>query len=394
MTSSSVPVHMRRVGFDPDAELARLRTGAKISRVTLFPGAEAWLVTRYHDVKAVLGDASRFSTRTGPGVNPLLSSQSDRSGFLLGYDPPDHTRLRKMLTAQFTVARMRRLRPRVEAVVTEHLDAMAAIGSPIDLMQSFALPIPSLVICELLGVPYADRDEFQSQSRARVDLSKGPDERTAAAEHTRRYLGELVARQRRTPGEDMLGTLVREHGDEVGEAELTGVADFLLMAGHETTANMLGLGVLLLLEQPDQLAMLRDPANVDTTVEELLRYLSVVHCCIPRMATEDVVIGDTTIAAGDLVICSFSAANRDPEMIGADVNLDRFDLTRGITSHVAFGYGMHRCLGAPLARMEMQIAYPSLFERFPGLRLDVPLDEVSFRSFALVFGLDALPVAW
>ncbi|HKN97370.1 MAG TPA: cytochrome P450 [Pseudonocardiaceae bacterium] len=392
-----MPVHIRRDRFDPVPELVRMREESAISRITLPWGTDAWLATRYDAVRTVLGDATRFSNAGGTGRRgPLQGSGEDeirpnRTGFLLGYDPPDHTRLRKLLTAEFTVARMRRLRPRVEAIVAERLDAMAAAGAPADLVADFALPVPSLVICELLGVPYSDRDEFQRLSRARLDMSRDIEDRVAAGDEARAYMAGLVARQRTSPGDAMLGMLIREHGDDIDDDELTGVADLLLLAGHETTSNMLGLGTLLLLREPDQLAMLRDPSRVDNAVEELLRYLSVVHTVAPRMALTDVTLAGHHIKAGELVLCSLPAANRDPSL-GDD--LDHVDVTRAVTTHVAFGHGIHHCLGAPLARMEMRIAYPALFDRFPTLRLAVPFEDVPFRAFSVVHGLSALPVEW
>jgi cytochrome P450 len=394
----TMPVHIRRDRFDPVPELVRLREESALTRVTMPWGTEAWLATRYEAVRTVLGDATRFSNAGGIGRRgPLQGSGSgdsptpDRTGFLLGYDPPDHTRLRKLLTAEFTVARMRRLRPRVAAIVTEHLDALAAAGAPADLVADFALPVPSLVICELLGVPYADRTEFQRLSRTRLDMSRDIEVRVAAGDEGRAYMAGLIAEQRKAPGDGMLGMLIREHGDDIDDVELTGVADLLLLAGHETTSNMLGLGTLLLLRNPGQLALLRDPDRVDNAVEELLRYLSVVHTVVPRMALADVALEGQLIRAGDVVLCSLPAANRDPSL-GDD--LDRVDVTRTVTTHLAFGHGIHHCLGAPLARMEMRIAYPALFERFPTLRLAVPFDEVPFRAFSVVYGLSALPVAW
>jgi cytochrome P450 len=394
--TARLPLHIRRNQFDPVPELAKLRAEAPLTRITL-PWTTAWLATRYREVRQILGDATRFSNQGGGNRGPLQGSDSGdspdrmRSGFLLGYDPPDHTRLRKLLTPEFTVARMRRLRPRVEAIVAQHLDAMAERGAPVDLVSAFALPVPSLVICELLGVPYADRDEFQRLSRDRLDISQDIEKRIAAGDAARAYMAGLISVQRRSPGDDMLGMLVREHGDDIDDQELTGVADLLLLAGHETTSNMLSLGTLLLLREPEQLAIMRDPARVDAAVEELLRYLTVVHTVVPRIALTDVEIGGEVVKAGEVVLLSLPAANRDPAL-GDD--LDHVDLTRAVTTHLAFGHGIHHCLGAPLARMEMRIAYPALFEKFPGLRIAVPFDEVEFRAFSAIFGLSSLPVAW
>jgi cytochrome P450 len=394
-----MPVHLRRNRFDPVVELTHMRERSALTRLALPSGTEFWLATRYDVIRQVLGNATRFSNR-GVGIQvPLQGSASEgaasggrmTSGFLPGYDPPDHTRLRKLLTAEFTTARMLRLRPRVAEIVSRQLDAMADAGSPADLVDDFALPVPLLVICELLGVPYADRAEFQKLSKARLDMTRDLSDRVAASDAARSYMADLMARQRKHRGDGMLGRLVGEHGDEIGESELAGVADLLLLAGHESTSNMLSLGTLLLLREPEQLAVLRDPARVDNAIEELLRYLSVVHTLVPRRATQDVALDGIEIRAGELVVCSIPAANRDPAL-GDD--LDRVDLTRTAATHLAFGHGIHHCLGAPLARMEMRIAYPALFDRFPGLRLNVAFDEVQFRVFSVVYGLSSLPVAW
>ncbi|MEV7965701.1 cytochrome P450 [Sphaerisporangium sp. NPDC088356] len=392
------PTHIRRDRFDPVPELARLRADEPVSRVELF-GRSAWLLTRYEDVREVLGDATRFSNRMrSPFGIPSRDADGDTaetprvvSGVLIGYDPPDHTRLRRLLTPEFTMRRMRRLQPRIEAIVAEHLQAMEDAGSPADLVKSFALPIPSLVICELLGVPYADREGFQRRSNARLNVFLDLEARAAALKESHAYMGELVTRQRANPGDDMIGMLVREHGDAIDDAELVGVADLLLLAGHETTSNMLGLGTLLLLQNPDQLAAMRDGEEIDQMVEELLRYLSIVHTVVPRTAKEDVVLAGRPIKAGETLILSIPSANRDSSL-GDD--LDRFDPSRDAGPHLAFGHGIHHCLGAPLARMEMRIAFPALLRRFPGLRLAVPIEEVPFRSFSVVHGVESLPVAW
>jgi cytochrome P450 len=384
-----IPVHLRRDKFDPVAELSELREQRPISRVRLQWGALGWLATRYEDVRQVLGDATKFSN-TVVG-RPMMGALPGRNGMLLTYDPPDHTRLRRLLTPEFTVRRIRRLQPRIEAIVTEHLDAMQRGGRTADLVTDFALPIPSLVICELLGVPYADRAEFQHYSTIRLNMALDIEVRGKALMASRQYMAGLIAQQRKDPGDDMLGMLIREHGDDIDDAELTGVADLLLIAGHETTSNMLALGTLLLLRNPEQAAEVRAGHNVDDTVEELLRYLSIVHMVMPRTALEDVVLSGQRIAAGEIVICSLAAANRDPQL-GED--MDSFDVSRKIATHLAFGHGIHHCLGAPLARMEMRTAYPALLRRFPELRVTVPLDEVPFRSYSVVYGLESLPVAF
>ncbi|MET0235728.1 MAG: cytochrome P450 [Kibdelosporangium sp.] len=387
-----IPLHVRRNRYEPLPELLQLRD-QPLTKVNLRFGGEAWLTTRYEDVRQVLGDAVTFSNSMEGRPIPLaLRSENPRGdGFLLTYDPPDHNRLRRLLTPEFTVRRIRRLAPRIEAIVQEHLDALEEAGPPADLVSMFGLPIPSLVICELLGVPYEDRGEFQHRSSIRLDVSLDLDVRGAAIAASREYMAALIARQRANPGDDMIGMLIREHGDDLTDLELTGVADLLLLAGHETTSNMLSLGTMLLLENPEQAAEVRAGRMVDEAVEELMRYLSVVHSVTPRTAREDVVVGGQKVAAGEIVLCSLPAANRDP-VLGEHV--DRFDVTRKTASHLAFGHGIHHCIGAPLARMEMKIAFPALLRRFPGLAVAVPVDDVDYRSYSIVFGVKSLPVTW
>ena len=394
-----MPLHMRREGFDPVPEMAALRDDEGVRQVETAFGMPAFLVARHADVKAVLADSARFSNDSrrafdAPGAPKLSDEERDRmrAGNLLGVDPPEHTRLRSMLTPEFTVRRMRRLEPRIVEIVDDHLDAMEKAGPPSDLVADFALPIPSLVICELLGVPYADRESFQQRTSKLLDISLPMDERLELGRESREYMADLVARAQAAPGEDMLGMLVRDHGDDLSTDELIGIAGLLLIAGHETTSNMLGLGALALLRHPEQLALVRDdPAVVAPAVEELLRWLTIVHSGVVRTATVDVELAGHTIPAGDLVVCSLPTANRDPALLRDPETLD---VTRGAAGHVAFGHGVHHCLGAPLARMEMRIAFPALLRRFPGLALDVPFADVPFRAFHFIYGLQALPVRW
>lgn len=393
-----LPLHMRRDGFDPVPEMARLRDEEGVRQVPTAFEVPAFLVTRYDDVREVLADSGRFSNAVRaldvPGAEPVSDAERERmrAGNLLAFDPPEHTRLRRMLTPEFTVRRMRRLEPRIVEIVDDHLDAMEKAGPPADLVADFALPIPSLVICELLGVPYADRAEFQERTGKLLDMSLSIEERRALAREGQEYMADLVARAQAAPGEDMLGMLVRDHGHDLSTDELIGVAQLLLIAGHETTSNMLGLGTLALLRHPDQLALVRDdPAAVAPAVEELLRFLGIVHSGIPRTATRDVEVGGVAIPEGSLVVLALAAANRDPRFLAGG---DRLDVTRDAGGHLAFGHGVHHCLGAPLARMEMRIAFPALLRRFPDLALAVPFEEVGFRAFHFIYGLQALPVTW
>lgn len=392
------PLHMRRDRFDPAAELTEVREGDGIRRVESMFGVPAWLIARHDDVREVLGDATRFSNAGGLALRMPGDTRSEQekrramAGQMLAADPPDHTRLRRFLTPEFTVRRMKRLEPRIVEIVDEHLDAMEAAGSPTDLVPSFALPIPSLVICELLGVPYADRAEFQHRTGRQLDLSIPMDERIALQRESRAYMDRLVAGAKADPGEDVLGMLVREHGEEMSDDELAGIASLLLVAGHETTSNMLGLGTLALLRHPDQLAQVRDdPSVVDAAVEELMRWLSIVHTGVARTTTTEVQLAGRTIPAGELVLCALPAANRDPAHVEEP---DELDVSRGAMGHLAFGHGVHHCLGAPLARMEMRIAFPALLRRFPDLAVAVPIEDVAFRAFHFVYGLHSLPVTW
>jgi cytochrome P450 len=393
------PLLMRRDAFDPTAELREIRETDGVRTAKNAFGMDVFLVTRHEDIKEVLADHERFSNSRPPGFVvpgvpdiPEEELASARAGNLLSLDPPEHQRVRRMLTAEFTIRRMRLLEPRIVEIVDAQLDAMETAGPPADLVESFALPIPSLVICELLGVPYEDREDFQRRSARQLDFSVPIPERLELSRRSREYMGSLVERARRQPGGDILGMLVREHGTELTDDELIGIASLLLLAGHETTSNMLGLGTLALLRHPDQLAAVRDdPGAIGPAIEELLRWLSIVHSAIPRITTTDVEIAGVPIPAGQLVFVSLPSGNRDPDFIDSPEVLD---IGRGAPGHLAFGHGVHHCLGAPLARMEMRIAFPALLRRFPTLALAKDFGDVSFRSFHFIYGLKSLEVTW
>jgi cytochrome P450 len=397
--AQQLPVHMRRNTFNPTPELREIRETTGVRTTLSAFGMEVFLVTRHEDVKMVLSDHQRFSNGRPPGFvapgAPEMSEEeqaSARAGNLLGLDPPEHQRLRRMLTPEFTIRRMKRLEPRIAEIVKQQLDEMESAGAPVDLVEHFALPIPSLVICELLGVPYDDREDFQRRTARQLDLSIPIPERFELQRQGRAYMRSLVERSRRQPGEDILGMMVREHGTEVTDDELIGIASLLLLAGHETTSNMLGLGTLALLRHPDQLAAVRDdPDAVAPAVEELLRWLSIVHSAIPRLTTTDVEIAGVPIPAGQLVFVSLPAGNRDPDFVDSP---EALDIGRGAIGHLAFGHGVHHCLGAPLARMEMRTAFPALLRRFPALTLAEDFDDVQFRSFHFIYGLKSLQVRW
>jgi cytochrome P450 len=400
-TNRQIPLAYRREQphpFDPVPELLALRGTGTLTRQAAPNGELVWLVTRHADARLVLSD-KRFSTALTPStlVRPQatgrasVASPARQPGSFLGYDPPEHTRLRRMVASAFSARRMKLLGDRIEHIVADCLDAMARRGPPADLVTAFAEPVPSLVICELLGVPRHDREDFQRRAHRAFDQTLDQQELIDTFAPIWEYIASLVARQRENPDDTVLGALVREHGTELTDTELTGISNLLLIAGHDTTANMLGLGTLLLLRHPEHVAAVRDPQRVDAAVEEMLRYLSVAHTGLVRTATEDVMIGDQLIRTGEHVMLSLSTANRDASLY---LDPDRFDTTRDADQHLAFGYGTHFCLGAALARQEMRTAFPALLNRFPGLRLAIGFEEVPFRSFATVYGLRSLPVMW
>jgi cytochrome P450 len=310
--------------------------------------------------------------------------------FLL-MDPPEHTRYRRLLTGQFTVRRMNALVPDIERIVAEHLDAMARAAHPVDLVQAYALPIPSMVICELLGVPYADRGQFQRWTAILLALDTDWETVRSTADELRAYMLDLVRAKRRLPADDLLGGLIHG-GGELTDDELANMGNLLLIAGHETTANMLALGTLTLLRNPDQLALLRaDPALFDEAVEELLRYASIIQFGLLRTATEDVEIGGRWIRAGEPVVVAAAVANRDPARFADG---DRLDVTKKYSPHLAFGHGVHQCLGQQLARVELKVGLRALLERFPTLRLAVPVEQLRMRDDMAIYGVHELPVTW
>jgi cytochrome P450 len=394
--AASPPVTMptrREHPLDPPQELEKWREEAPVRRLRYADGHVGWLVTGHAAARAVMGDG-RFSTR--PELHHPTTPQIGRHqamrrppAFFVRLDPPEHTRYRRLLTGQFTVRRMKLLEPRIAEITASTLDAMLRTGPPAELVHDFALPIPALVICELLGVPYADRDNFQRQATTIVSLQVSTEEKQQAMNELNAYVRALVADKRARPADDLISGLAS--GGELTDDELAGMALLLLVAGHETTANMLALGTFTLLGHPDQLATLRrDPALVPGAVEELLRYLTVVDFMV-RTALEDVELDGHTIRAGETVTVSLPAANRDPRRF-ADPGV--MDISRDATGHLTFGHGIHQCLGQQLARNEMRIALPALLDRLPGLRLAVPAEEVPMRSDMLVYGVHRLPVTW
>ncbi|MER6961403.1 cytochrome P450 [Streptomyces sp. NPDC000618] len=393
-TDTPPPLPRHRPLLDPAAEYGRWVRERPLTRISLWGDLHPWLVTRNEDARAVLSDARFSSENVRPGFPGLQPTPPPRTpGQLFAMDPPDHTRLRRMLIPEFTFRRVEQLRPAIRKITDELLDGLVKQQRPADLVEHFTLPLPLLVICELLGVPYADRDFIHRQAAAFATVSAGPEAMRAGWAALFGYLQELLAAKAGEPGDDLMSKLAAERvaTGEATSAEAAGMLVQLLIAGHETTASMLSLGVVALLRHPDQLAALRaDDGLVPGAVEELLRYLTVVHIGMRRIATEDVEVGGVTVRAGEGVVVALQAANRDPAVFA---DPDTLDITRDAGQHLAFGHGLHHCLGQSLARAELQIALPTLFRRLPELRATGPAEEFAFEGRA-VHGVRELPVAW
>lgn len=394
MEPDSLFMPLLRTGLDPVAELGRRREEQPVSRLDLF-GNTVWLVTRHADVRAVLGDADTFSNDfanllAAGGADAEDLGLTDPGG--LGFtDPPEHTQLRRLLAPSFSARRLEALLPRIREVVDARLDALEAAGPGADLVEVFATAVPSLVIGEFVGVPEDEQLEFGRLAAGRFDLLESILSPLDSAADAIEYLLGLIDRQRSNPGGGLLGRLIAENPG-IDDRTLAGLADGLLVGGHETTASMLALGAITLLTDPARAELLRDErADADAAVEELLRYLTVVQVAFPRIARTATVIGDQPVEPGDLVLCSLSSADRD---VALGPDLDRVDLTRAPTPHLAFAYGIHHCLGAQLARLELRVAFPALVRRFPTLRLAVDPAEIRYRERSIVYGVEELPVTW
>ncbi|GAA1837029.1 cytochrome P450 [Pseudonocardia ailaonensis] len=376
---------------DPYPAYADLRADEPVRRIDL-PGGPQWIVTRYADARAAFVD-ERLSK---DWRYTLPAEQRDQfpaapTPMMLLLDPPDHTRLRKLVSRSFTARRMTELRPRVQEIADELLAALPADGS-LDLMAHYAFLLPVRVICELLGVPAEDRDDFGHWSSTMIDDSP-QQEKQDASMRLGKYLAELIERKRAEPDDALLSALTQvseDDGDALSQEELVAMAMMLLIAGHETTVNLIGNGVVGLLTHPDQRRILAEkPELWPSAVEEFLRWDAPVTTAPVRFAAEDVEIAGTTIPAGAIVILGIGAANRDEERFADAATLD---VTRDDRGHVAFGYGLHHCLGAPLARAEGEIALRSLFTARPELALAVEPGELVHRHSVLVHGVAALPV--
>ncbi|GAA5040050.1 cytochrome P450 [Thermocatellispora tengchongensis] len=387
----------RECPFAPPAEYARLREEEPVKRVTLPTGKQAWIVTRYADVRRLLADPRLSSDPRRPNFPALGIGEQEaaaRSRPFIRTDPPEHTRHRRMLQAEFTVKRVKGMRPAIQATVDRLIDRMLADGPPVDLVPAFANAVSTSTVLNLVGVPADDLEFFRDVTR--VSGGRGSDAREIgeALGNMFRMLGELIAERKRNPGEDLLSKLVVNHLAQgvVTEQELLSTIGITIIAGRETTTSMISLGTLMLLERPETLAELRNaPHLLPAAVEELLRALSVADSIPLRVATEDIEVAGTVIPAGDGVICLLAAADHDPEVFP---DPGRLDLTRVNRSHMAFGYGIHQCIGQNLARLELEIALGTLIARIPGLKLAVPFDRLDFKHDSATFGIESMPVTW
>jgi hypothetical protein len=388
-----------RCPLDPSPDLSALRDDGPLTRVRLWDGSTPWLVTRHAEQRALLGDRriSADSTKDGyPQQGPATKARRNRVRSFIAMDDPEHARLRRMVTGTFTVRRVEEMRPGIQRIVDQFIDEMLAGPSPADLVTAFALPVPSLVICQLLGVPYADHEFFQRASRTLINTNTPPETARETQDELVGYLDSLIGRKLAEPGDDLLSRVATERvaTGEMTRRELAAMGLLLLIAGHETTANMIALGTYALLTHPDQLAAVRgtdDPQLIVRTVEELLRYLSIVHTGRRRVALEDIEIAGEVIRAGDGVVLPNEIANRDAAVF---TNPDELDVSRDARRHMAFGFGVHQCLGQPLARVELQVVYGTLYRRLPALALAADPATIPFKHDGIVYGVYELPVSW
>jgi cytochrome P450 len=383
--------------FEPPPEFAELRAQESVARTSTPAGVDVWTVSRYDDVRAVL-TAPGISSRCAPSMHVTPGADLAREvmpGNILQLDGPAHARLRRMLTAEFTVRRVEALRPYIQRIVDEHIDELLAGPNPTDFYETFALPIPSLVICELLGVPYADREMFHKLSAVVMRIDTDREIAYTAYGQIRAYMQTLFTAKLTEPGDDLMSRMIersRESGQPLTVPEMVELGTTLLIAGHETTANMIALSTAALLQHPAELDKLRsDPDLAPSAVEEMLRYLSVIQFGLLRQATQDISVGSMTVKSGEWLVAALGAGNRDASVYSEP---DAIDLQRKAKTHLAFGFGIHQCVGQQLARVELQEVYARLFRRIPSLKLAVPFDAVEFKDKALVYGVEKLPVTW
>ena len=383
--------------FELPEPYAAARAGCPVMPVRLWNDQKAWLLTRHADFCAVLVDprfSGEFARPDFPTVTEARRGIDKAERAFVGMDNPKHDHYRRMLLKEFTTKRMLALRPKIEAITDDLLDAIEAKGPPTDLIAALAVEMPALVMCALFGSPYEDHGYIAKCAAGRHGLSQSPAAATQSAADLVDYCRQLIAKKEAEPADDMLSRVIQEYvrSDQLSREDLADMCSMILRAGHDTTTNMIGLGTLLFLQHPDQLARLKaEPDLIESAVDELLRYLSPVQFAPRRVAVEDAEVNGAMIRQGDGVFAINAMANRDAAEFP---NPDEFDIGRDASNHLAFGYGIHRCLGQGLARIELQTVFPKLFARFPQLRLAVPLESVPFKYDSQIYGLYELPLTW
>ncbi|MDG9706405.1 cytochrome P450 [Streptomyces sp. DH37] len=385
----------RKCPFSPPEQYAQLAAERPIAKARLATGREAWLVTGYHNIRQLLTDPRVSSSRREenfPFYFPIPEVFRTETSFI-GYDPPEHTRTRRKAAVTFTNRRTQMLRPQIEKIVDETIDRLIASGSPADLHHELSLPIPMTVICLLLGIPYEDHEFFQKHGAVLLAGDSTTQQRQAAMVEVGHYLENLIAIKEKTPGDDLLSRAIveyRESGEEYETRDLVNLCRLLMNGGHETTASMISIGTACLLEHPEELAKIKaDPSLVPTALEEVIRFLTIGDAAIARVAMEDIEIGGVTIPKGDGILCVAFTGNRDPEVYEEP---DKLILERGSRKHLGFGHGLHHCIGADLARLELEIVWSKLFQRLPDLRLAVPYKDIRTKEGAVIYGVWELPV--
>jgi cytochrome P450 len=382
-----------RCPLAPPAEFADWRTQPGLRRA-MFQGNPVWVVSRYQDIRAALVDP-RLSAKTIPDSIMPKDEQNKVPVMFARTDDPEHQRLRRMMTTNFTFRRCEAMRPHIQDMVDHYLGQMIDGGAPADLVHEFALPVPSMVIALLLGVPPEDLELFQFNTTTGLDQKSTDEQKGQAFGAMYAYIEELVERKAREPGDDLISRLVTEYvaTGQLDNATTAMNAVIMMQAGHETTANMISLGTVALLEHPEvfqRLGETDESTVIANIVEELMRYLTIVHSQVDRVATEDLMIGGQLIRAGEFVMMSLLAGNWDADFVD---NPESFDVDRNTRGHLGFGYGVHQCIGANLARVEMQVAFATLARRLPNLKLAVPSEELRFKE-ANIYGMKELPVSW
>ena len=384
---------LQRDGLDPVPALAESRRRGEVVRLARLLGTHVWLVTGYDAARTVLADSDSFANDVRHLIGRQDRAPAEQIGGLGMTDAPDHTRLRRVLTPYFTRHRLAELQADIDRVVDDALDDLAAHGPEVDLVSRFGFAVPFGVICDLLGLPDVDREEFRRHGAARFDLRDAGAGIFDTAAGTRQFLIDLVAPERRDPHlpDGLISRMVAEHGADFDDVELGGLCDGVFLGGYETSASMLSLGTYVLTRSPDAWATLQrgDPDEVDRVIDELLRYVCPVQLAFPRIARHDVVVGGTQVREGDIVVVSLTGAGRDP---ARHVDPERFDPTTAAAGTLAFGHGMHRCIGAELARMELRTALVGLARRFPDLQVACDPGDLRFTELAIVYGVEELPV--